>query len=80
MPKMEASFREISKLMGLKMTWIDLRVVTYLKMTAINCYRFDIKGVPEPQIAKIVKSVKVWSPPSQLTGDKMEEQLRLLFF
>ena len=44
-------------------------------MSGIRQSKFLINEVPEPKIAKIVKSVKVSSPPSQPTGRKNGEQL-----
>ena len=50
---------------------MNLKKQTYLKISEINLSNFFTKGVSEPKTAKIVKSVKVWSPPSQLPGRKM---------
>ena len=41
-------------------------------MTAINCYKFDIKGVPEQQIAGNLKVSKFGLPQANTLGEKME--------
>ena len=51
---------------------MNLKEQTYLRMSGISSSNFFTKGVSEPEIAKKVKSVKIWSPPSQPTGRKME--------
>ena len=54
---------------------MNLKEQTYLRISGISSSNFFTKGVSEPKILEIVKSVKVWSPPSQLTGRQNGEQL-----
>ena len=54
---------------------MNLKEQSYLRISRINRSNFFTKGVSEPKILEEVKSVKVWSPPSQLTGEQNGEQL-----
>ena len=54
---------------------MNLKEQSYLRISRINQSNFFTKEVSEPKILEIVKSVKVWSPPGQLTGRQNGEQL-----
>ena len=54
---------------------MNLKEQSYIRISRINRSNFFTKEVSEPKILEIVKSVKVWSLPSQPTGTQNGEQL-----